>query len=104
MADDDLPRFEREFKDYLNQNTIRDIARFAAQLNKHEAMIRDRIETINRSLVGHRLQRGPLHPPGRPTTSPNTDVREFRSDLRACTDDVVGGDRATSTRSRSSSR
>ena len=26
------PRFEREFKDYLNQNTIRDIAGFAAQL------------------------------------------------------------------------
>ncbi len=51
VADDDLPRFEKEFKDYLNQNTIRDIASFAAQLNKQEKLIRERIETINRSLV-----------------------------------------------------
>ena len=36
VADDDLPRFEKEFKEYLNQNTIRDIASFAAQLNKQE--------------------------------------------------------------------
>ena len=50
VAKDDLPRFEREFKDYLNQNTIRDIAGFSAQLNKHGKLIRDRIETINQSL------------------------------------------------------
>ena len=50
VATDDLPRFESEFKDYLNQNTIRDIAGFSAQLNKHEKLIRDRIETINGSL------------------------------------------------------
>jgi uncharacterized protein YPO0396 len=26
-----------------------------------------------------------------PDRTPNTDVREFRADLRACTEDVVGG-------------
>ncbi len=90
MAEDDLPRFEQEFKDYLNQNTIRDIAGFSAQLNKQEKLIRDRIETINGSLVdidyndGRYIRLVPDH-------TPNTDVREFRTELRACTDDVVGG-------------
>ena len=90
MAQDDLPRFEQEFKDYLNQNTIRDIAGFSAQLNKHEKLIRDRVETINRSLVdidyndGRYIRLVPDH-------TPNTDVREFRAELRACTDNVIGG-------------
>jgi len=90
VAEDDLPRFEQEFKDYLNQNAIRDIAGFSAQLNKQEKLIRDRIETINGSLVdidyndGRYIRLVPDH-------TPNTDVREFRTELRACTDDVVGG-------------
>ena len=89
VAEDDLPRFEQEFKDYLNQNTIRDIAGFSAQLNKQEKLIRDRIETINGSLVdidyndGRYIRLVPDH-------TPNTDVREFRTELAACTDDIVG--------------
>lgn len=91
VATDDLPRFEREFKDYLNQNTIREIAGFSAQLSKHEREIRDRVATINRSLLDidyneNRYIQLVLEP------TPNTEVREFRSDLRACTDNVIGGD------------
>ncbi len=93
VADDDLPRFEREFKDYLNQNTIRDIAGFSAKLHAQERDIRERIETINASLEGIdyndgryiRLIAG---------SSPNTDVRQFRADLRACTDNIVSTDRS----------
>ena len=91
VADDDLPRFEKEFKDYLNQNTIRDIAGFSAQLHKHETMIRDRIETINRSLVGIDYNDG-RYIRLVPDQTPNLDVRDFRSELRACTDHIVGGD------------
>jgi uncharacterized protein YPO0396 len=92
VAEDDLPRFEREFKDYLNQNTIRDIAGFAARLHGHEREIRDRIDTINLSLLDidyndARYIRLIAE------TSPNTDVRQFKADLRACTDDVVSTDR-----------
>jgi uncharacterized protein YPO0396 len=90
VATDDLPRFEREFKDYLNQNTIRDIAVFSALLNKHERMIRDRIESINGSLSGIDYNDG-RYIRLVPDQTPNTDVREFRADLRACTDNVVGG-------------
>jgi uncharacterized protein YPO0396 len=89
VADDDLPRFEQEFKDYLNQNTIRDIAGFSAQLNKYEKLIRDRIETINRSLVAIDYNDG-RYIRLMPDQTPNTDVREFRAELRACTDNVVG--------------
>ena len=93
VAQDDLPRFEREFKDYLNQNTIRDIAGFAAKLHGHERDIKDRIETINQSLEDIDYNEG-RYIRLIAETSPNTDVRQFRSDLRACTDDVVSADRS----------
>ena len=90
VAHDDLPRFEQEFKDYLNQNTIRDIANLSAQLNKQESMIRERVESINRSL--HDID----YNDGRfiklvPDRTPNIEIREFRQDLLACTSNVVGG-------------
>jgi uncharacterized protein YPO0396 len=90
VATDDLPRFEREFKDYLNQNAIRDIAGFSAQLNKHEKQIQDRIGTINESLADIDYNEGRyIRLMANQTT--NTEVREFRADLRTCTDNVVGG-------------
>jgi uncharacterized protein YPO0396 len=91
VSDDDLPRFEREFKDYLNQNTIREVAGFAARLNGHERDIRERIETINSSLVGIDYNDGRyIRLLAEPT--PNVDVRQFRADLRECTDDIVGAE------------
>jgi uncharacterized protein YPO0396 len=91
LVDDDLPRFEKRFKEYLNTNTIRDIAGFQAQLNKQVELIRERIATINESLVGIDYN------PGRyirleQHQSPNTDIRDFRSELRACTESTVSGD------------
>jgi uncharacterized protein YPO0396 len=89
LTDDDLPRFQQQFKTYLNQNTIRDIAGFQSQLNKQAEVIRQRISTINESLVGVDYN------PGRyikleAQPSPHVDIRDFRSDLRACTEGVVG--------------
>jgi uncharacterized protein YPO0396 len=52
LTHDDLPRFREQFKTYLNQNTIRDVAGFQSQLNKQAEVIRDRIATINASLIG----------------------------------------------------
>lgn len=91
VSDDDLPRFEREFKDYLNQNTIRDIAGFAARLNGHERDIRDRIDTINTSLVNIDYNDGRYIRLLAESTA-NVQVREFRADLRNCTDDMVGAE------------
>jgi uncharacterized protein YPO0396 len=91
LVSDDLPRFERDFKQYLNTNTIREIATFNSQLNRQRDLIRERIDTINRSLIDidyndGRYIRVELHP------TPNTDVREFRAELRACTDDSLNPD------------
>lgn len=90
VANDDLPRFEREFKNYLTQNTIREIAGFSARLNKHDKTIRDRIETINESLtsIDYNLGRYIRLLPDR---TPNTDVREFIAELRECTSYTAGG-------------
>ena len=86
---DDLPRFEKRFKDYLNENTINDIATFSAQLNKQRQLIADRVAKINESLTAIDFN------PDRyirllAERSPNTEIRDFQSDLRACTDNVVG--------------
>ena len=88
LVDDDLPRFQRQFKTYLNQNTIRDIAGFQSQLNKQADVIRERIDTINRSLVDVDYN------PGRyikliQQQTPHQEIRDFRADLRACTDGAV---------------
>ena len=91
LTRDDLPRFQAQFKTYLNTNTIRDIAGFHSQLGKQRELIRERVATINESLIGVDYN------PGRyirlePLTSPHADIRDFRSDLRACTDDAVSGE------------
>jgi uncharacterized protein YPO0396 len=86
---DDLPRFEHQFKDYLNQNTINDIATFAAQLNKQKQLIHNRVEKINESLTAIDYNRD-RYIRLLAERSPNTEVREFQSDLLACTDNVVG--------------
>ncbi len=91
LTDDDLPRFQQQFKTYLNQNTIRDIAGFQSQLNKQAEVIRERIATINESLVGVDYN------PGRyikleAQQAPHVDVRDFRADLRACTEGAVSAE------------
>lgn len=88
LVTDDLPRFEAEFKTYLNTNTIRDIAGFHSQLLKQDKLIRERIEVINASLTGIDYN------PGRyirleARSSPNVEIRDFRKALRDCTDDAL---------------
>lgn len=91
LTDDDLPRFQEKFKVYLNQNTIREIAQFQSQLNKHAGAIRDRIATINSSLVGVDYNPGRfIRLEAQLTSVP--EIRDFRAELRACTDDAVSGD------------
>ncbi|MCI0687262.1 MAG: AAA family ATPase [Sporichthyaceae bacterium] len=88
LVTDDLPRFEAEFKSYLNTNTIRDIAGFHSQLQKHAEIIKDRIATINASLLAIDYN------PGRyiqldGARTPNVEIRDFTNDMRACTSHLV---------------
>jgi uncharacterized protein YPO0396 len=89
VANDDLPRFEAEFRRSLRENAIHEIAGLAAALNGQERTIRDRVETINGSL------RSIDYNPGRyihllPQSTPNTEIRAFRDDLQACTTNITG--------------
>jgi uncharacterized protein YPO0396 len=91
LTRDDLPRFQAQFKNYLNTNTIRDIAGFHSQLGKQRELIRDRVATINESLIGVDYN------PGRyirleTQQTPNTEIRDFITELRDCTDDSLTGD------------
>ena len=89
LLTDDLPRFEGEFKRLLNENTIREVANFQSQLSRERETIRERIETINRSLHGIDYN------PGRyiqleATANPDQEIRDFLHDLRSCTEGSLG--------------
>jgi len=91
LVEDDLPRFQADFKTQLNTNTIRDIAGFHAQLQREARSISDRVATINGSLadIDYNPGRYIRLEAGR---TPNVEIRDFVSELRACTDHAVGAD------------
>jgi uncharacterized protein YPO0396 len=87
---DDLPRFEARFKELLNVNTINEIANFNAQLAREREMIKERIARINESLAQIDYN------PGRyivleTQASPDADIRDFQTELRACTEGALTG-------------
>ena len=87
---DDLPRFAERFKTLLNENTINEVANFQSQLARERETIKDRIARINTSL-------GQIdYNPGRyivleAQPTPDADVRDFQSEMRACTAGTVTG-------------
>ena len=90
LVGDDLPRFEADFRKLLKENTIREVAGFQAKLNQERELIRERIDTINRSL--HAIDYNPnryIRLQAEPT--PDPEVREFRESLRACTEGALTG-------------
>lgn len=90
LQSDDLPRFEAQFKELLNVNTIREIANFNTQLSRESEAIRERVERINTSLIEIDYNPGRFI---RLEAQPSTDVeiREFRNELRACTENALTG-------------
>jgi uncharacterized protein YPO0396 len=91
VANDDLPRFEDEFKRQLNTNTIRELAQFNNWLRRQSDEIHSRVHRINEAL-------GAIdYSPGRFITlvaerTVNQEVQNFRTDLRAATDDTLSPD------------
>jgi len=90
LAKDDLPRFEERFKELLNENTIREIANFQSQLNRERDTIGERVERINASLADIDYNPGRyILLDARPST--DADIRDFRAELRACTENTLTG-------------
>ena len=90
LQSDDLPRFEKRFKELLNENTIREVAGFQALLHREREQIRERIETINRSLHEIDYEKG-RYIRLMAETATDADVREFQQKLRACTEGTLTG-------------
>lgn len=87
---DDLPRFEARFKELLNVNAINEIANFNSQLHRERETIKERIAHINQSLTQIDYNPGryiSLEAQG----ALDADIRDFRADLRACTDSTTTG-------------
>ncbi len=87
---DDLPRFEARFKEQLNQNTINQISHFKVQLKQAQLEIKERIDTINQSLVGIDYNTGRFI---RLEVAPNLDpeIKAFYQELEACTENTLTG-------------
>jgi uncharacterized protein YPO0396 len=90
LTDDDLPRFERQFKELLNENTIREVANFQSQLARDRQTIKERIDFINKSLTQIDYNPGRFI---RLEADPSADqeIREFTQELRACTEGSLTG-------------
>jgi uncharacterized protein YPO0396 len=87
---DDLPRFVARFKELLNENTIREVAHFQSQLHRERETIKERVARINESLTQIDYN------PGRFITleaqlTTDADVRDFQTELRACTEGSLTG-------------
>lgn len=90
LQTDDLPRFEARFKELLNENTIREVANFQSQLARERETIKERIARINESLTQIDYNTGRyIVLEAQPT--PDTEIRDFQADLRACTEGALTG-------------
>ncbi len=91
VESDDLPKFEADFKQELNKNTIRELAGFNNWLNRQADDIQLRVDRINEAM-------GAIdYSPGRYITlekerTINTEVQGFRHDLRTATTDAVNAE------------
>ena len=91
VANDDLPRFEGEFKEQLNKNAIQELAGFNNWLNRQASVIDERVERINEALGAVPYNPGRyIRLEKEPTT--NQEVAQFRSDLRNLTNDSLAVD------------
>jgi uncharacterized protein YPO0396 len=99
LVDDDLPRFEAEFRRQLSENTLREIAGFNQHLEQRRLHIKDRIERINDSLLRIDYTRD-TYIAVEPSPSPDADLIDFRRDLRECIDGTLSGGQDNYTRER----
>lgn len=97
LIKDNLPQFEAQFRELLNQNTIREIASFHTQLKIACEKIRDRVDKINRSMAEIEYNKDRYIYLEAMNTN-DVEVRNFRQELKNCTEGsftMDGGDQYT---------
>jgi len=88
LTDDDLPRFEDEFRAQLSQHAINNIAVFARTLEQETDAILERVNAINLALADVDYQPG-TYIALTPDSTKDLAVREFRRQLSAITTDAT---------------
>lgn len=91
VAGDDLPRFEADFKRLLNTETIRELAAFHSWLKRQAEDIGARVDRINEALGAIDYSPGTFITLVKDGTV-NQEVRDFRTELRNATTDVLTPD------------
>lgn len=86
---EDLPRFEKRFKDELNKGVINDIVLFKAFLEKEEVEIKTKIDKINESLKNIEYNNGTYIELLRDKAQ-EKDILDFQGDLRRCISNTLG--------------
>ena len=91
LQGEDLPRHEQRFKQMLNEGTIHNMAMFQNWLDHQQQTIRDKIDTINRSLAGIDYSEGSYI---RLVADNHRDpeINQFKIDLRNCLGDTLSAD------------
>ncbi len=90
-ATDDLPTYEDEFKRQLNTETIRELAGFNNWLRRQREGIQERVGRVNEALSAIDYSPGRIIKlVAEPT--PNQEIKQFQTDLRAATDDTLAPD------------
>ncbi len=91
LQGEDLPRHEQRFKQMLNEGTIHNMAMFQNWLDHQQQTIRDKIDTINRSLSAIDYSDGSYI---RLVADNHRDpeINQFRVDLRKCLGDTLTPD------------
>ena len=90
LITDDVPRFEENFKQQLNSNAIKNMVGFSNNLNVAMEAIKRRVGIINDSLRDIDYQPH-TYIKLEQTITQDADIREFRAQLKACTEDAVTG-------------
>ncbi|AMO56846.1 ATP-binding protein [Endozoicomonas montiporae] len=91
LAGEDLPRHEGRFKQMLNEGTIHNMAMFQNWLDQQQQTIRDKIDTINRSLSTIDYSDGTYI---RLVADNHRDaeINQFKIDLRNCLGGTLSSD------------
>lgn len=87
LTNDDLPAYQKRFKEWMEDNATKSIVGFQSTLETQEKAIRTSIETLDESL--HRIDYTPatyIHL--RAERTRDKEITEFRQLLRACIPDV----------------
>lgn len=91
LHDDDLPRFEATFKKELNEKTIQSLVHFSTQLERAETELKVKIARINQSLTSIDYNEGSYIQLLAENIN-DSDIRQFRQDLRACVSESLTED------------